>query len=178
MSDAAERPAAEPEVDAWAAACEEDLAAEKARRRAEHGPQPLSATEELRRFADAVADKAGLLGKPLGGTAGQAAAQGAAQQLFDQARAVVEPVVQRNPQVFDHLATAGGELLAAYRSAVRDQERRWSSQLRPEDAREKPQPDHQSGQGDQSQSGGDQDGSGRSEQRRDDGDGPEQIDLD
>ncbi|RLL66423.1 DUF5304 domain-containing protein [Streptomyces sp. Z26] len=136
MSDAAaERPAAEPDEDAWATACEEDLAAEKARRRTEYGPQPVSAAEELRRLADAVADRFGLLGKPLGGPAGQAAAQGVAQQLFAQARAVVEPVVERNPQVFDHLATAGNELLAAYRSAVQGEERRWSADVRPEDVR-------------------------------------------
>ncbi|NEE58480.1 DUF5304 domain-containing protein, partial [Streptomyces sp. SID8455] len=38
----------------------------------------------------------------------------------------VEPVIERNPQVFDHLAAAGNELLAAYRSAVEGQESRWT----------------------------------------------------
>lgn len=55
------------------------------------------------------------------------AAQSAVQQLIGQAKAVVEPVIERNPQVFDHLAAAGGELLAAYRSAVEGHERRWAS---------------------------------------------------
>ncbi len=38
----------------------------------------------------------------------------------------MEPVIERNPDVFDHLAAAGNELLAAYRSAVQAQERRWT----------------------------------------------------
>lgn len=131
MSDAAERPAAEHDADAWAAACEEDLAAERRRRRAEYGRQPVSATEELRRLADAVTAKVAELGAPFGGTAGQLAAQGMAQQLIAQAKAAVEPVVERNPHVFGHLAAAGSELLAAYRSAVQDQERRWTGDPRP-----------------------------------------------
>ncbi|AXK32614.1 hypothetical protein DVA86_08110 [Streptomyces armeniacus] len=182
MSDAAaERPAAEPDADAdaWAAACEEDLAAEKARRRAEYGPQPVSAAEELRRLADAVADKVGQLGKPLAGPAGQAAAQGVAQQLFQQARAVVEPVVERNPQVFDHLATAGSELLAAYRSAVQGEERRWSATVRPEDAQRPADltKDGTDGTKDGTDSGGDR-GSGEGRRDGDDPGGPQQIDLD
>ncbi|WP_431979735.1 DUF5304 family protein [Streptomyces qinglanensis] len=125
MSDEAERPDA-PDPDAWATACEEDLTAEKARRRARYGPPPTSAAEELRKLADAVTEKVAEFGKPLAGTVGAAAAQGVAQQLFKQAKATFEPVVERNPQLFDHLAAAGGELLAAYRSLVQESERRWS----------------------------------------------------
>lgn len=121
MSEATERPA--PDADAWADACAEDLAAEKARRRAEHGAPPGSAAEELRKLVDAVADKVASLQSSLPG----AAAQSAVQQLIGQARAVVEPVIERNPDVFDHLAAAGGELLAAYRSAVEGAERRWTA---------------------------------------------------
>ncbi|MFD9796840.1 DUF5304 family protein [Streptomyces sp. NPDC059070] len=121
MSEATERPA--PDADAWADACAEDLAEEKARRRAAYGPPPGSAAEELRKLVDAVADKFSDLQSSLPGMA----AQGAVQQLISQAKAVVEPVIERNPQVFDHLAAAGGELLAAYRSAVEGQERRWAS---------------------------------------------------
>ena len=44
-------------ADAWATACEEDLIAEKARRRARYGPPPGSAAEELRKLVDTVADK-------------------------------------------------------------------------------------------------------------------------
>ncbi|MEV4976844.1 DUF5304 domain-containing protein [Streptomyces scopuliridis] len=120
MSDATERPAADS--DAWATACAEDLEAEKARRRATYGPQPGSATEELRKLVDAVADKVSSLPGPLFGVA----AQGAVQQFISQAKAAVEPVIERNPGVFDHLAAAGNELLAAYRSAVESQEARWT----------------------------------------------------
>ncbi|MFW3462265.1 DUF5304 domain-containing protein [Streptomyces microflavus] len=119
MSEATDRPV---DGDAWADACAEDLAAEKARRRAQYGPQPGSAAEELRKLVDAVADKVSSLQPPLLGVA----AQGAVQQAIRQARSAVEPVIERNPQVFDHLAAAGNELLAAYRSAVEGQESRWT----------------------------------------------------
>ncbi|MFD7715698.1 DUF5304 domain-containing protein [Streptomyces sp. NPDC059814] len=119
MSEATDRPA---DDDAWAQACAEDLAAEKARRRAEYGPPPGSAAEELRKLMDAVADKVSSLQSPLFGMA----AQGAVQQVIRQAKSAVEPVIERNPDVFDHIAAAGGELLAAYRSAVEGQERRWT----------------------------------------------------
>ncbi|MEW1696098.1 DUF5304 domain-containing protein [Streptomyces sp. NPDC093249] len=109
--------------DPWAEACAEDLEAEKARRRARHGAEPGSPAEELRKLFEAVAEKvSGGLGNPL--LAGQAAQT--VQQLVNQAKSVVEPVIERNPQVFDHLAAAGGELLAAYRSAVEGHESRWT----------------------------------------------------
>jgi hypothetical protein len=110
------------DADAWATACEEDLDAERARRRAQYGPQSGSAAEELRRLMDAVAEKVSSLQSPLFGMA----AQGVAKQFVQQAKAVVEPVVERNPQVFDHLAAAGNELLAAYRSVVAGHEQRWT----------------------------------------------------
>ncbi|NLU74530.1 DUF5304 domain-containing protein [Streptomyces sp. HNM0575] len=125
-----------PDADAWATACEEDLNAEKARRRAEQGQQYGSAAEELRRLADAVSEKVAELGRPFGGTLASAAAQSVAQQLITQAKAAVEPVVERNPQIFDHLAAAGGELLAAYRAAVQDAEGRWTAG--PQDTRSTP----------------------------------------
>ncbi|MFI6283584.1 DUF5304 domain-containing protein [Streptomyces sp. NPDC051018] len=118
MSDATER----PDADAWADACAEDLAEEKARRRAQYGPQPGSASEELRKLFGAVADKVSEFQGSLPGIA----AQSAVQQLVNQAKSAVEPVIERNPRVFDHLAAAGGELLAAYRSAVEGHERRWT----------------------------------------------------
>ncbi|MFB7354031.1 DUF5304 domain-containing protein [Streptomyces gardneri] len=112
--------------DAWAKACAEDLEAEKARRRAERGAEPGSAAEELRKLFDAVADKvAGGLGGPLLGGLGGIGGQ-TVQQFVNQAKAAVEPVIERNPQVFDHLAAAGNELLAAYRSAVESHETRWT----------------------------------------------------
>ncbi|MGK5729878.1 DUF5304 family protein [Streptomyces sp. URMC 124] len=123
MSDHTERPApgARPDPDAWEQACAEDLAAERARRRAQQGPPPGTAAEELRKLVDAVADKVSGMQLPLGG----GTAQGVVQQVVAQAKAVVEPVIERNPDVFDHLASAGSELLAAYRAAVRGQEARW-----------------------------------------------------
>ncbi|HEY9375352.1 DUF5304 domain-containing protein [Streptomyces sp.] len=120
MSDAGERPSVDS--DAWAKACAEDLEAEKARRRARDGAEPGSAAEEFRKLFEAVADKVSGLKSPLAGMA----AQSAVQQFVNQAKAAVEPVIERNPQVFDHLAAAGNELLAAYRSAVEGQERRWT----------------------------------------------------
>jgi hypothetical protein len=112
MSDAAES-------DAWADACEEDLAAERERHETRYGPPPIDAGRELRRLADAVVRTAGALGRPLGGPAGETAARTAAQQLINQADAVVRPALERHPDVLDHLTAAGGELLAAYRAALR-----------------------------------------------------------
>ena len=130
-SDAAEPEAVDEaratDADAWATACAEDLAAEKARRRTQYGPPPGSAAEELRKLVDNVAEKlSGLQSPLLGGIAGPAAQQ-VVKQVVEQAKAAVEPVIDRNPDVFDHLAAAGNELLAAYRSAVQNQEQRWTS---------------------------------------------------
>ncbi|MEW2165778.1 DUF5304 domain-containing protein [Streptomyces sp. NPDC007084] len=113
--------------DAWATACAEDLAAEQARRRTQHGPPPGSAAEELRRLVDAVADRLSGIQSPLFGAVASGTAQQMVSQVVQQARAAVEPVLERNPDVFDHLAAAGSELLAAYRSAVETQERRWTA---------------------------------------------------
>ncbi|MCX4980401.1 DUF5304 domain-containing protein [Streptomyces sp. NBC_00572] len=121
--------------DAWAKACAEDLEAEKARRRAQRGAETGSAADEFRKLFEAVADKvSGGLGNPLlGGQAAQTV-----QQLVNQAKSVVEPVIERNPQVFDHLAAAGNELLAAYRSAVEGHESRWTrdEKVTPDDPRD------------------------------------------
>jgi len=118
--------------DAWATAVAEDLEAEKARRRAQHGPPPGSAAEELKKLVDTVAEKLSGLQSPLLGAVAGPAAQQVVRQVVEQARAAVEPVIERNPDVFDHLAAAGNELLAAYRSAVQGQERRWTSGGRPD----------------------------------------------
>ncbi|WP_323188010.1 DUF5304 domain-containing protein [Streptomyces sp. NBC_00237] len=143
MSEATDRPD-EPrasgayDADAWATACEEDLAAEQARRRDQYGPQAGSAAEELRRLLDAVTEKVSSFQSPLLGMAAQGAAQQIASQFVQQAKAVVEPVVERNPQVFDHLAAAGNELLAAYRSVVAGHEQRWTQNA--SDAAKDPNP--------------------------------------
>ncbi|WP_129839369.1 DUF5304 family protein [Streptomyces sp. RFCAC02] len=104
-----------PDPDAWATAAEEDLRAERARRRARAGAPPGDAAEEFRRLADAVTDRLTELG--LGAATGPLAAR---------ARAVLEPVVERNAEAFQHLANAGQELLAAYRAAALSQEGRWT----------------------------------------------------
>ncbi|MEU2773488.1 DUF5304 domain-containing protein [Streptomyces sp. NPDC007162] len=114
------------DADAWATACAEDLEAEKARRRTQYGPPPGSAAEELRKLVDAVADRLSGLRTPLLGAVAGPAAQQVVRQVVQQAKNAVEPVMERNPDVFDHLAAAGGELLAAYRSAVQAQETRWT----------------------------------------------------
>ncbi|SMQ15727.1 hypothetical protein SAMN06272771_2065 [Streptomyces sp. Ag82_O1-12] len=129
-SDAAREEAADEvrasDADAWATACAEDLQAEKARRRAEHGTPPGSAAEELKKLVDAVAEKLSGAQSPLLGAVAGPAAQQVVRQVVQQAKDAVEPVIERNPDVFDHLAAAGNELLAAYRSAVQAQERRWT----------------------------------------------------
>ncbi|MFG3344907.1 DUF5304 domain-containing protein [Streptomyces sp. NPDC048018] len=109
--------------DAWADACAEDLEAEKARRRARRGEEPGTPAEEFRKLFEAVADK---LGGTFGGSLAEGQAAATVHQVVNQAKALVEPVIERNPQVFDHLAAAGNELLAAYRSAVQGQEARWT----------------------------------------------------
>jgi hypothetical protein len=115
------------DADAWATACAEDLAAEKARRRTQYGPPTGSAAEELRKLVDAVSDKLSSIQSPLLGAVAGPAAQQVVRQVVQQAKAAVEPVIERNPDVFDHLAAAGNELLAAYRSAVQAQEQRWTA---------------------------------------------------
>ncbi|WP_314222667.1 DUF5304 domain-containing protein [Streptomyces zaehneri] len=116
------------DADAWATAAAEDLAAEKARRRAQDDRLPPgSAAEELRKLVDAVGDKLSSLQSPLLGAVAGPAAQQVVRQVVEQAKAAVEPVIERNPDVFDHLAAAGTELLAAYRSAVQTQEQRWTT---------------------------------------------------
>ncbi|MFJ3668368.1 DUF5304 domain-containing protein [Streptomyces sp. NPDC090106] len=129
------------DADAWSTACAEDLAEEKARRRAAYGQPPGSAAEELRKLVDAVGDKLSSLQSPLLGAIAGPAAQQVVQQVVQQAKAAVEPVIERNPDVFDHLAAAGTELLAAYRSAVTAQEQRWTRKDTPsEDRGEDPGP--------------------------------------
>jgi predicted TIM-barrel fold metal-dependent hydrolase len=121
MSEGTHRPDTEgTDADAWAKACAEDLAAERARRRCQAGSEPGSAADELRKLAEAVVDKVAELGSP--------GASMAAQAMISQMKAAVGPLRERNPEVFNHLAAAGSELLAAYRAVVENQERRWTQQ--------------------------------------------------
>ncbi|MCX5298884.1 DUF5304 domain-containing protein [Streptomyces sp. NBC_00193] len=171
MSEATDRPT-DPSSgdDAWAEACAEDLAAERERRRSEQGASAGAGTgtaaEELFKLFEAVADKVSALNNPLFGVA----AQGAVRQFVNQAKTAAKPVVERNPEVFDHLAAAGSELLAAYRSAVEGHERRWT--------RDERTPGW--GSGNAGTAGTPESAAGNAKDPRDEGDdGPtERIDLD
>ncbi|WP_165953901.1 DUF5304 family protein [Streptomyces sp. 8K308] len=133
------RAAGAADEEAWASACAEDLAAERERRRREYGDEPPPATgdavRELRRLAEAITDQLGRLGGSLGGLGAGAGAGFAAQ-----ARAAVEPVLERNAEAIQHLANAGQELLAAYRAAVLSHEQRWTREA------ERPSSDAESGE--------------------------------
>ncbi|AEW93626.1 MULTISPECIES: DUF5304 domain-containing protein [Streptomycetaceae] len=118
MSEGTDRPNPEADADAWARACAEDLAAEQARRRGATGDRPGTAAEELRKLAEAVVEKVSELGSPAAATA--------AHTVIAQVKAVTDTVRERNPEVFEHLSAAGGEILAAYRAMVRGQESRWT----------------------------------------------------
>ncbi|CAM5731058.1 DUF5304 domain-containing protein [Streptomyces hirsutus] len=177
------------DADAWATACAEDLEAEKARRRARYGPPPASAAEELRKLADVVAEKLDRLtglGSPLFGAVAGPAAQQVVRQVVQQAKAAVEPVVDRNPDVFDHLAAAGNELLAAYRSAVQEQERRWTTRdtrpWDPDEAKDDKDDKGTKDPADATDGNRERDGGTDGDHRRDRGDEPgsggERIDLD
>ncbi|MDT0264936.1 DUF5304 family protein [Streptomyces sp. DSM 44915] len=142
MGDAAEHPADRPadraapgpaaEADPWAAACAEDLAAEEARRQDRYGSARPDPAEELRRIADELTSRLGELGSRLP-QVGMLA-----KPLANQARAAIDPVIERNADAFGHLASAGQELLAAYRSAVLGQEGRWARPADAEPGREGP----------------------------------------
>ncbi|GGV25667.1 hypothetical protein GCM10010495_46790 [Kitasatospora herbaricolor] len=95
------------------------------------GPELGLLVEEVRRLAKAVGEKAEEAGVPQFaaaalGSLGSLAPGGAAGSLGTLSEL---PGVLRakHPEVYGHLAAAGGELLAAYRAAVSGHERRWSS---------------------------------------------------
>ena len=120
LSSSAQPPSAQesPDADAWASACAEDTAEQASKRRVREAYRPGSAADELRRLAEAVAERVQDLGAPLMGLPAQA--------LLSQAKSALGQARDRNPDLFDHLAAAGNELLAAYRSAVGEHERRWT----------------------------------------------------
>lgn len=134
----------EPDADAWAEACAEDLAAERSRRREQYGSTEGSAASELGRLVDSVADRIAEFAAPLAGAAGESAGRRAAEsaaeqwarQLAEGAKSVLGPVAERNPQVLEHLAAAGSELMSAYRAAVSDQEQRWTKRSTTAEERE------------------------------------------
>lgn len=101
MSD--DTPGPEPVSDAWATACEEDLARERARRGTGPGGD---AAAWFGRVADTVAERLGVLGVPVG-------------DLAARTSDALGPVLERNADVITHLGRAGDELVAAFRAAVR-----------------------------------------------------------
>lgn len=109
---------AREDADAWSTACAEDMAEQVSKRRISQAYQPGSAVDELRKLAESVAGRVQELRNPVLGLP--------AQLLLSQAKSAFGQARDRNPALFDHLAAAGSELLAAYRSAVNEQERRWT----------------------------------------------------
>ncbi|MGA5700228.1 DUF5304 family protein [Peterkaempfera bronchialis] len=78
------------------------------------GPELAPLVDEVRRFASAVGERMQEVSRTLG------AGEGLEQ--------LASPLRERHPEVYRHLAAAGGELLAAYRAAVSGQERRWTGE--------------------------------------------------
>ncbi|WP_377272020.1 DUF5304 family protein [Peterkaempfera sp. SMS 1(5)a] len=78
------------------------------------GSQLGPLVEEVRRFASAVGERMQEATRALGSADGLDRFAG--------------PVREKHPEVYRHLAAAGGELLAAYRAAVSGHERRWSTE--------------------------------------------------
>jgi len=72
--------------------------------------------DEVRKLAFSVTDR--LQQAQRASRAASSAAEGIEQ--------LTAPLRERHPEVYRHLAAAGGELLAAYRAAVSGHERRWS----------------------------------------------------
>lgn len=78
------------------------------------GPDLGPLVDEVRRLASAVGERMQEASRALGTGEG-----------LDRLAA---PLKERHPEVYRHLAAAGGELLAAYRAAVSGHERRWSTE--------------------------------------------------
>ncbi|MFC8450173.1 DUF5304 family protein [Kitasatospora sp. NPDC057223] len=83
------------------------------------GPDFGPLVDEVRRFANAVGEKA----QEVGAQEFAAAALGSLTSLAE----LPGTLRGKHPEVYGHLSAAGGELLAAYRAAVSGHERRWSS---------------------------------------------------
>jgi hypothetical protein len=88
------------------------------------GPELSPLVDEVRRFASSLGEKV----TAVSSSVGSGDSLGALQNL-------AAPLRSKHPEVYGHLIAAGGELLAAYRSAVSASERRWTA--------EKPAPSEQ-----------------------------------
>ncbi len=80
------------------------------------GPELSPLVEEVRRFTSSVGEKVAAVSSAVG----SGDSLGALENL-------AAPLRSKHPEVYGHLIAAGGELLAAYRSAVSASERRWTA---------------------------------------------------
>jgi hypothetical protein len=81
------------------------------------GPELAPLVDEVRRFASSLGEKV----TAVSSSVNSGDSLGALQNL-------AAPLRSKHPEVYGHLIAAGGELLAAYRSAVAASERRWTAE--------------------------------------------------
>ena len=81
------------------------------------GPELSPLVDEVRKFASSLGEKVTAVSSAVG----SGDSLGALQNL-------AAPLRSKHPEVYGHLIAAGGELLAAYRSAVSASERRWTAE--------------------------------------------------
>jgi hypothetical protein len=117
------RPGREEPEDVWAEAVAED-AEEQQRRTREGAGESAGTGPDLSGLVDEVRRLASTVGERLQQAQQAVTATSEATEGLDRLTA---PLREQHPEVYRHLAAAGGELLAAYRAAVTGHERRWSS---------------------------------------------------
>ncbi|MHA6759318.1 DUF5304 family protein [Streptacidiphilus sp. PAMC 29251] len=83
------------------------------------GPELTPLVDEVRRFATSVGEKV----TEASASFSRGDSIGALQDL-------AAPLRVKHPEVYGHLIAAGGELIAAYRSAVAASEKRWTAEKR------------------------------------------------
>lgn len=81
------------------------------------GPELSPLVDEVRKFVTTVGEKVSSASESIS----KGDSLGAMQDL-------AAPLRVKHPEVYGHLIAAGGELLAAYRSAVAASEKRWTAQ--------------------------------------------------
>ncbi|MFC1435817.1 DUF5304 family protein [Streptacidiphilus sp. N1-3] len=83
------------------------------------GPELSPLVDEVRRFATSVGEKVT-----------EASASFSSGDSLGALQNLAAPLRVKHPEVYGHLIAAGGELIAAYRSAVSASERRWTAEKR------------------------------------------------
>ncbi|WP_051940980.1 DUF5304 family protein [Phaeacidiphilus oryzae] len=81
------------------------------------GPDLSNLVDEVRRLAGTVGERLQQASDAVTAT----------HEATDGLQRLTAPLREKHPEVYRHLAAAGGELLAAYRAAVTGHERRWTS---------------------------------------------------